>query len=252
DGYRGDWSFSGLIIPEIRFNKTAPFGSDFYAFPGPQPDEIEPADGGSNTEYALAANGIFSGWDLAFYAARIFNDRPHQETRAGITTRRHSRLSMVGAAVNIALGNWLFKGEAARFSGLEFTGLPGKTKSRSDLLLGVEYSGITDATLSLELVNRHQHGHESLLATAGVKKNEVQTALRFQRDFLHDRLHLTYLGSFFEWGKDGGFTRVSLAYDLEDALTVSGGTVIYHHGEKPPFNTIGDNDRVFLDLKYSF
>jgi hypothetical protein len=43
-----------------------------------------------------------------------------------------------------------------------------------------------------------------------------------------------------------------VAYDLADALTLTGGIVSYEGGDKVPFNRIGDNDRLFVDLKYSF
>jgi hypothetical protein len=50
----------------------------------------------------------------------------------------------------------------------------------------------------------------------------------------------------------GGFSRFSLGYDLVDAMTLTGGIVLYHSGEPVPFNAIGDNDRLFLELVYSF
>ncbi len=84
-------------------------------------------------------------------------------------------------------------------------------------------------------------------------EDEWQSALRYQSDFLHARLHL--LALLMAFGDDlsgGGFSRYSVAYDLADALTVTGGLVTYQAGDKVPFNHIADNDRLFLDLKYSF
>jgi hypothetical protein len=249
DYYWDDWNLSALVIPEIRFNRNPAFGSDFYPYPTPQPEETSLSNGGSNTEYALALNGIFSGWDLSLYAARLFDDLPHLEN--GL--RKHSRLTMAGASTNIAMGNWLLKGELAHFRGLEYTPLPGEKKNRSDLMLGVEYSGLTDTTLSFEIVDRHIHTYDNLLATQGIEENEWQTALRYQGEFLHARLKLTALMILFgDPDKGGGSTRVQAAYELSDGLNLSGGIVHYDSGEKLPFNAIGDNDRLFLDLKYSF
>ena len=61
---------------------------------------------------------------------------------------KHARIKMYGAAVNVASGNWLIKGETALFDGLKFANLSEETKSRFDLMLGAEYSGFTDTTLS--------------------------------------------------------------------------------------------------------
>ena len=253
DYYWEQWSLTALAIPEIRFNKTPPYGSDFYAQPGPPLQEEVPGDGGASTEYAMALNGIFSGWDLALYWARIYDDQPHNETVGTTQVQLHSRLTMTGVAANLALGNWLLKSEAAHFNGLEFSPLPGEKKSRSDLLLGVEYSGFDDTTLSLEVVDRHLHDYDSALEANGTEEDEWQTALRYSGEFLHARLKLTVLAVLFgEPGEGGGFGRIQGDYELADALTLSTGVVIYDSGDKRPFNVIGDNDRLFLDLKYSF
>jgi len=253
DYYIGDWGLTAMAIPEIRFNKNPPFGSEFFPGTGPLPAEQVPDDGGGNTEYALAANGIFSGWDLSLYWAQHFDDSPHLTISGGTPQLAHSRLTMVGAATNIALGNWLLKGEAAHFSGLRYAALPGESLRRTDTLLGVEYAGFSDTTLSLEIANRHLHAYDAALAAEGLLEDEWQSALRYQGEFLHARLHLLVLiTAFGEELSDGGFGRYSVAYDLADALTLTGGIVSYEGGEKVPFNRIGDNDRLFVDLKYSF
>ncbi|MGM0594736.1 MAG: DUF1302 family protein, partial [Pseudomonadota bacterium] len=154
DYYVGDWGLSAMAIPEIRFNKNPPYGAEFYPHATPLPREVEPEDGGSNTEYALAANGIFSGWDLSLYWARLYDDNPHPVLTARGPELHHSRLHMAGLATNVALGNWLLKAEAARFSGLEYAGQSGESFQRIDSLLGMEYSGLSETTLTLEVANR--------------------------------------------------------------------------------------------------
>ncbi len=253
DYYVGDWSLTAMAIPEIRFNKSPPFGSEFYPDTSPLPVEQVPDDGANNAEYALAANGIFSGWDLSLYWAQHFDDNVHLVINDGTPLLQHHRLTMAGLATNIATGNWLLKGEAAHFSGLAYTSLSGKSLSRTDTLLGIEYAGFRDTTLSLEIANRHLHDYEPLLTNEGIMEDEWQTALRYQGDFMNARLHLLALVTAF--GEDfskGGFGRYSVAYDLADALTLTSGIVSYAEGSKVPFNRIDDNDRLFLDLKYSF
>jgi len=253
DYYVGDWGITAMAIPEIRFNKNPPFGSDFYPYASAMPDEKLPDDGGNHTEYALAANGIFSGWDLSLYAARLYDDTPHRISTANGPELQHSRLTMTGFAANVALGNWLLKSEAAHFDGLEYASRPDTTWQRMDTLVGAEYSGFTDTTLTLELANRHLRDYDPTLSADGIAEDEWQTALRYQGDFMHARLHLLALASAYGIHRDdGGFGRFSAAYDIADALTVTGGVIDYYSGDKVPFNRIGDNDRVFVDLKYSF
>jgi hypothetical protein len=249
DYYVGDWGFTALAIPEIRFNKMPPFGSDFYPQSTPVPAEEVP----TTTEFGLAANGIFSGWDLSLYWASLYDDSPHTVTTTSGAELQHARLNMAGLAANVAINNWLLKGEAAHFSGIEYSSQPGESFDRTDALIGIEYSGLRDTTLSLEIANRHLHDYHKALINEGVKEDEWQTALRYQGDFLHARLHLLALISRFgEQFDEGGFGRYSAAYDLADGLTLTGGIVNFESGEKFPFTSYGDNDRLFVDLKYSF
>ena len=258
DWYAGKWNVTGIAIPEIRFNKNPPFGSDFYPSPMPPPAEQTPSDGGDNAEYAFAVNGILTGWDISFYLARIFDDRPSLSILPGPLSESrfvHNRLTMAGTAVNVARGNWLLKSEGGYFSGLEFAVLPGRALSRTDVLVGAEYSGFSDITVSFEAVNRHLHDYDEALAGFPdyARQNEAQAALRYQQDFLNQRLHLTILALNQALnGRDGKVQRYSLEYELTDALAVLGGFVNYGSGQRQEFRNIGRNDRVFLEAKYSF
>ena len=268
DYYRSYWNVSAMAIPEIRFNDLPVYGGDYYVGDAPLPEEEVPADGIENMEYALALNGVFSGWDMALYYAEIYDDAPYLALASTDLVDpgpppvlqpnlvlRHTRLTMFGAAWNLALGNWLIKSEAAHFSGLKYFNAPDKTYARTDILAGVEYSGFSDMTIAFEALNRHLHDYDEVLADAptGVKRNEPQYAARLTRDWLHETLTLTLLAS--AYGVDflsGSFERIALAYDLTDAFTVNGGLVLYQSGDRPEFENIGDSDRIFLELKYSF
>ena len=254
DYYFGDWNLTAIVIHETRLPKNPPVGSEFYPLPFPPPPEDAPT---ANSEYAAALNGIFSGWDISFYYARLFDDQTHIEIVPATLqmVRRHSPLSMAGAAVTVAAGNWLLKAEAALFDGLEFFNLPGGKKSRSDLLIGVEYSGFTDTGISLEAVNRRINGFdEKLKGSPDFKKeDEFATALRFNRDFMNDTVHLVALVlTFGGGGEDGGVQRFSVKYDVTDDYSVTGGLVAYQPGKGIPFGKWDDNDRLFIDFKYSF
>lgn len=259
DAYAGKWSLSAIAIPEIRFNKNPPYGSDFYPSAMPPPAEVIPPDGGSSTEYAFALNGILTGWDVAFYGARMYDDRPSSRFISFFPVPQvelvHDRLTMAGAAVNVALGNWLLKTEGALFDGLRFAVLPDKDFSRLDGLAGIEYSGFSETTLSFEAVHRRLREYESALLSSPdfFRQDEVQTALRLQRDFLHQRLHLTVLALSQGWnGREGKMQRFTVKYDLTDHLALSGGFVNYGSGTRPEFRNVGKSDRVFLEAKYSF
>lgn len=250
DYYFGDWNFSSILILEKRFDKNPAFGNDFYALTAPLPREKSQ----SGTEYAFALNGIFTGWDISLYFARILDDKPHFEQR-GELELYHSWLDMGGIAANFAYSNFLFKTESAWFNGLEFRNLPDQKKSRYDVLFGIDYQGFTDQTISFEIANRHIVNFEPELENFpdSAEEDEFQTAIRYSGDFKHDRLHILLLASIFGTNLDGGsFQRFSVRYDLEDDFFVTFGVVNYDSGDFAAFKNIGNNDRIFIDFKYSF
>jgi uncharacterized protein DUF1302 len=128
-------------------------------------------------------------------------------------------------------------------------------KQRLDALIGFEYMGIADTTLSLELANRHIFDYETRMQYQAdfVDKDEVQTALRATRSFANETIELTALVSMFgEKWEYGGFARVWVEYELMQAVNVNVGVVDYIGGDRPFMESIKDNDRLFADIQYSF
>jgi hypothetical protein len=256
DYYTGKWNVGVLFLPEIRFNKVPAFGSDF--FPGisrPPPEDV-PSDSLDNTEFAASLSGILSGWDVAFYFADVYNKQPHHAAKPdGQRVRKHARLKMFGSAFNYAMGNWLLKAEGAYIDGFEFFNAPGKNFSRIDALVGIEYTGFHETVISFEIANRHLFDFEDVLKQPPDKavEDEFQTAFRFTRGFLNDTLTVIFLAQTFDvFGDGGAFQRISAEYDLTDSIQLSGGFVFYASGDLRQFNDIGDNDRLFLGIRYSF
>jgi len=211
DFYRGDWHLGAILIHEIRYNQNPQFGSDFYPQRIPPPDEEDPEEGFYETETALSLGGIFSGWDIAFYYANILNDAYHPERVASTypileTRMKHARLDFYGMAFNVALGNWLFKAEGAYLEGLQFFNTDDETFSRMDVLAGLEYSGISDTTLSLELANRHILDFDERLEEYpdDAIEDDVQTAFRLTRTFLNETLACTFLAMAYGASGEGG------------------------------------------------
>ncbi len=266
-GASDNWNITALVIPELRFGKDPVYGSDFFPFEeGPlsaffnQAIEKKPSSIPANYEYALAVNGIFSGWDLSFYGARFFEDQYHpfldlSGGMAGLLIElRHNDLYMAGGAVNVAFGNLLLKAELAWLTGFEYYSINDK-KSRFDFLLGLEYTGLKDTTVSLEAVNRHLFAFEVSMGDSPNygQEDSFQGALRVSRSLFHETLEITMVASMLgERGQEGAFERFSAKYDVADALEMSGGIILYHHGDNVFFKNIEDKDRLFLEFKYSF
>ena len=259
DYYLRGWRFSAAAIHEIRFDKTPPYGSDYFPLSTPLPPEDNPSTWGADTEWAFSAGKAFSGWDMAVYAANHFNDSAHLETAppgaASPFIRRHARLNMVGAAASVAVGNWLLKSEAAWQDGFQYGVAPGETFNRLDVLVGLEYSGFSETTVSIEAANREVLDFDDRLrmAQADAQPESFQSALRVVREFMNDTLTVTFLAmTYGPLGQDGAFQRFQVQYDLRDNIEITGGVVFYQSGDRTEFSTIGDNDRLFAEVAYHF
>jgi hypothetical protein len=263
DYYVGDWDFSFMLIAEARVFQEAPPRSEFFPVdsvflnaPEPFIDLQEPSTSWDNMQYAFAANGVFSGWDLSFYAADVFDSKWYLDPQT--RTRKIGRVKMLGSAVNVAIGSWLLKSEVAFLDGVRYNSTQDE-KNRLDSLVGVDYMGITDTVLSFEFANRHIFDYESQMSSLNtltpdyVDKDEKQTAIRATRSFSNDTINFNALAIMFgsHW-QYGGFARVWVDYEIADALNASVGVVDYMSSDKPSIDSVSDNDRVFLDITYSF
>jgi hypothetical protein len=311
DAYWGPWSFTAIVIPEIRFDYDPPPGNDFFPFisfadiPPPLPPLTQElvseflAQGGggsvsiprsatqrvdqwgSNPEYAGSVTGIFSGWDLSLYVARIYQNRtssiinlPTFDTQPIFTDS--DRVTMIGAGGNYTTGSWLFKAEVAWFDELDFAflvpipydlgevlrgeALPYAVAfdqlSRFDWMAGIEYYGLTNVTFALEFAHRYYIGYDTLLQYLPnyTYEHNYEVALRISSDLMNERLHLTALGLVLanNTGFMGSTIRLQASYDIRDGLTIEGGLLYFVGSDFVPFDTWQDNDRLFLKLKYSF
>ena len=260
DYYLGDLKLEAVVVHEIKFNKAAPFGSDFNPAPI-QLTEVIPESSTENTEFGLAIIGTFSGWDASLHWAQYYDDTAHFKTfvpgvgAVPTLELRHSRLTMAGATLSIPSGNFLWKAEAAKLQGMEFALVTDKTFSRTDVLVGSEYSGWSDTSLTLEFGVQHLNDFDVKLEESPDSQLEdrIATTVSFMQDYINQTLHLNMVGMMIgKRGMDGGINRMSVDYDVMDAFSVSGGMMVYQTGDNAYFQSLNDNDRLFFDVRYSF
>ncbi len=253
DYFTGNWNLGLIAIHEHRYDKNPPFGHDFYPEITRSPPENKPSHTLENTEIAVELKGIFAGWDISFYGAMIYNDQPTFVPSAPIF-QEHRRVIMAGTSMSIVRGNFLYIFEAAHFRGLQFMNDYGTDYNRTDILAGIEYMGFAETTISFDIVNRHIHGFDRILegSPESPKRNDGQAALRINRDFMNDTLALTALFiSFGERAQHGAIQRFTATYDIADGWSMTGGVALYQSGSGTMKN-VGDNDRVFMEIRCDF
>jgi hypothetical protein len=252
DYFIEDWRVTPIAIVEQRFSKNPPYGSVFNPLPIPAPSNENYDD----ITYALSVGGEFTGWDINFYAANVRNDEGVLELPTAISkgTILHDKIYMFGTALNILSGSWLFKSELAYFDDLKYFTTEDKTFSRTDILLGFEYNGITDTLVSYDFVTRNLNQYDERLINEAIplKKHDYQHAFRISSDFINATLTANYLISLYGESMDeGGFQRAWMKYEIRDGVNINVGVVDYIGGSLL-FDSIKDNDMVFADISYSF
>ncbi|MEA1890007.1 MAG: DUF1302 family protein [Pseudomonadota bacterium] len=278
DYYFGDWGLSGIIIHETRLEIEAAFGSDYrpsniFGAPIPYdkfPDREDPQWNLKNTQYAMSLDGRFSGWDLSFYGAQVFDNRFDIEKVGEVPVRTYDIVNMGGIASNIVSGGWLFKAEAALINDINYRSTG--RKNRLDALIGFDFNGLKDTVISVELANRHIFNYEEKMLTLTlqeavaentfpdfVRQDSIQIAFRTSYSFDHDNATANYLLSLAGGNGpgdsfDGGFQRLWIDYKYTDAVSLNAGVVDYIGGDGiiPFYRAIENNDRVFAEIKYSF
>jgi len=256
DYYTGDWNLSAIIINEVRFDKNPVYNSDFYPGTEPAVEEKIPTNFALDTQqYAMALNGIFSGWDLSFYQAWVYDRRAHLSQTNDTAERLHNRVSMSGLAGNFALGNWLLKAEGAWWNGLEYGATQDEEFNRLDLMAGVEYMGFSETAISVEFLNEHIVDFDTRLEGSPdcAEDNIQKTAIMISRDFANDTNQVKLLCTFFgNHGEGGAFERLQIEHDLSDYITLTAGVIIYQAGDLYAFSDIDNNDRIFLEYTFAF
>ena len=225
DYFVDKWAISGIVLHENRYSKMPQYGSDFASLNKIQADMMstkEPSNSLKDSGIALSASANLEGEDIAFYYSNQYIDNTIY------------RSNMLGMAYNKVIDSFLFKTEFAYFDNYDSS----TVKSKLDGLVGLEYNGISDGSISFEMAN---------------KNDDIQYALRFTQSYINQTLDFTALYSAF--GKeleDGGFLRVWADYDIDDKLSTSIGFINYIGGDAAQLEMIKDNDRVFASFKYSF
>jgi outer membrane protein OmpA-like peptidoglycan-associated protein len=254
DFFIGNNSISYIMIHENRFNKNPAFGSDFFKGKAPLPPNDYIQLRLKNQEQAISINSTFNEWDLSLYSAALYDDQPYIEEAPKGLKQKNSRIGVAGFALSRVMNNWLLKTEAAYINGIKYTGLPEK-KSRTDILIGFDYSGFHEMNLTLEAVNRYIIKYDKALKESPsyyLKENDFQAVFRISHDFMHDRLKLNVLASVFGiTGENGSYQKFQLKYEWTDNLYITAGCINYSNGYNKIFRNIGKNDRCFFYIKYN-
>jgi hypothetical protein len=260
DYYLPDWQLTAAIQHELRAPKVAIKGVDAFpssAFPGALmsslPSLLKPQYDSSDSPYMLAASGQLLGVDSSFYYGRVLDQRWHKRVTPA-PARVYGLINQSGIALSLMQGSWLWKLEAARFSDLEYSNASA-SKARSDVMLGFDYNGWRDINLTVEWAQRQIHDFEASMALAPDLQLAIdrQLAVHMMYQFNHDQTNANLLLTANGEGlQGGGIQKLWLEHEVDQSWTLNGGLINYYGGSNAIYRALSYNDKVFVEMHYSF
>jgi len=268
-----DWSADLIGIYEFRGDWVQGAGGDYDPFilfrTGQSAVDKDRGPSNYKPEVALRLSRRFHGADASFYAGNVYDKVSYADYRGfdpaagGIEFQPdYDRMTFVGLSGSHVRGSWLFKTDMAYKHGLSFlrgdffTGFnPATTrtnvaeKNTAEVMLGVDYNGLPNSSISLELAGRHLFDYDSALVD---EQNTVGGVLQFFNDSFRDTLH-TELRAIRLLNGAGYILNARLEYDLTDDLDLIAIYTEYISTDKEGFlEPYEDNDRLLLGVTYHF
>jgi hypothetical protein len=277
---KNPWIFDFISIHEFRGNKIGSYGSDYDYYKGFRESDIyiddedwNQSDFG-NTEIVIKISKAFHGSDVSIVFGSFYDDTPYLDLNNPdhdvdqfdyILEPNKSRIKAIALSGNRAFGNTLLKSEIGTFFDMTFNRNDFITiESENDIdqnhnrtekkdlvkgLLGFEYSGISETTITIEgLINYIKDYDNSIM------KKEMTSVLYTDvtHEMLNDLMKLNLNWMYYYPGK-GHIIRAKVAYKLTDNLKIEGGIIFYDaSSHKNLIYSYKDQDRMFLSLKYHF
>ncbi|MDA0928601.1 MAG: hypothetical protein O2861_10985 [Proteobacteria bacterium] len=261
----GDWAIDNVVTKRAGRNLLSPNGDEFDQFIlfrragfAILEESVE-----HDSEYFLRASTQFSQGDLQIVASE-FNDNGVglQRLEALQSAQpqaifRQNRMRAFGFSANWVEGSWLVFGEFGIHEDRQMQSNQATLLNRADGweerdqvlgVFGVEYNGIRDLLLTLELDGVHTKQHEDTML---VDRTQLGGGLRAYWTPLNERVQVLAV-----WNElvniAGRVVRISADYNWSDNLDFGLLWVSYDLDQETPFAVYEFNDVFQLQLRYSF
>ena len=258
-------------------SKLSGIGSDFDYYASLRhpsiyiQDKHTPDTGFSDMGYAFKATRSFNGGDISLVAANTFDDQPVLSldgiSSLGILelTPGYEKYKTLGLSASLVRDATLFKLETAFRHGRALHrndvlqqilgGVALKSvktfedRDQVEVLIGLEYTGISHLILLVEGKLLHTLDHDPFLA---MPEYEYRTYFQANYEMLHETLDLELFWVYFNPG-NGHILRLSCEYDILDDVSVQVGTAFYLADNSDSIiHAYRDMDRLFFKFKYFF
>ena len=267
--YFDTWTIEGLWILIFEPNRPALSGSEWeWTFNRINPaeginatinDPEEPSKNLENGEFGGRISGLLADWNVAASYLYAWDDSPASHVNADPQAatlnvdRRFHRMHMIGFTFANAFGRFVPRGEFSYNLGKHFSTADQaqedslKEKNFLYYMMGTDYS-VSDYYFNVQLVQKVIMDYET-----DIYEDEVQTnlSLWFQAKLYNETLKPEVLTIYGSNDKDW-MIRPKIVYDFTDYFSMALGIDIFTGPAVSFFGQFNSNDRVYMELKYSF
>ncbi|RDH91369.1 MAG: hypothetical protein DIZ77_05625 [endosymbiont of Seepiophila jonesi] len=224
-------------------------------FPPSLPRSIdEPGD----PEISLRISRYLGSWDGALYLSRTHYHAPALALGGGVVRGDFPRLNTYGASLSGPLWSGVLSLETGYYDSRDDPDGTDSSIENSQIRFLVGYSRqvAEDTTLGVQGYGEWMHDYDAYERTlpAGFPQRDRLRAvatLRFTQLFLHQTLKFNVF-AFWGLSEDDGYIIPSAHYAFSDALWGELGANLFVGDRNGQFGSLGDNDNLYLTLRYAF
>jgi len=261
----GDWVFDWAVTYRAGRNWLSPAGDEFDQFIALRHSSglLDRKTPENQLEYFFRASTRYGSGDIQLVAGEFNNnalslgqiDRPRSITP--IFEFGQQRVQAVGIAANYVTGPWLVFGELGIHANnpvlpelREALAMINGWPERDQVLgvLGTEYNGLRNTTISFELDSVSTRNHDASLL---YDRDEISFGTRLHWTGQNERLQVIAV-----WNRlidrQGYVSRVSANYDWSDTLDLGLLWVDYHAERNSLYYPYRNNDTVQLSIRFNF
>ena len=221
-------------------------------------DERHRGGGIDDSEFAVKLSRSGAGFDASASFAYVWDSMPAYDLALQfesmrpvvVATPRHSRIGIWGLDVAVPWDAFVFRGEAALFSGRQTYRKDGSLRRCQLLkyLAGVDWDPGHGWNVTAQFAD------DWILDYAGnlsADQHKPLGTLSVSKKFLRDTL--VFKEQVFSYLHDGQtMNRISAEYDLADGLKLSAGWDHFTVDNDSYYKNFGNNDQLWFKIRYSF
>ncbi|NOQ78690.1 MAG: hypothetical protein GQ546_04750 [Gammaproteobacteria bacterium] len=220
----------------------------------------------SDADYGIRLTSFVAGWDLSLNYLYHYNDNPvlfrtltlGKEPKVTITPT-YKRSHLLGGTFSNAFGDFVLRGEIGYSTDQYFLtdnirDHDGVIKSDElSYVIGLDWSGIEDTFLSVQLFQSHLMQESSGLIRDSLIRDKVETTMTLlaRQDFINETIEAEVLWLHNTNNKDG-LIRPKISYEWKDDVNVWLGLDIFYGDEKGLFGQFDHKDRFIIGVEWGF